>query len=103
MGRLSDRDVDALVQAQYEDALADDVPWANEAFSVRQWMALNGKTVTVEFDDGMTATGVWEWRGETAPDWYLVYIRSPEGWVIVGTDVRNFTKITAQSGRSVEP
>jgi hypothetical protein len=35
MGRLSNRDVDALVQMQYEDALADEEPWALDAFDAR--------------------------------------------------------------------
>lgn len=101
MGRLSDRDVDALTQMQYEDALADDEPWALEALAVRQWASLHGKRVAVEFDDGSTAEGVWEWHGARrtglAPDddqFYLVYINDRDGRLIVGTDARNFDKVT---------
>lgn len=32
---LSNRDVDAIVQMQYEDALADEEPWAVESYEYR--------------------------------------------------------------------
>lgn len=35
MSRLSDRDVDALTQMNYENALADGEEWAEEAYRVR--------------------------------------------------------------------
>lgn len=97
MGRLSNRDVDALTQMQYEDALADDEPWANEAFDVRQWAALDGKHVVCESECG-TDEGVWQWRGPRGDDFYLVYINTPDGELVVGTDPRNFTKITVLDG-----
>lgn len=95
MGRLSNRDVDALTQMQYEEALADAEPWANEAFDVRQAMALDGKRVKVEFDGGCTADGVWTWKGMTTEDFWLVYVVHPEDStrVLVGCDYRSFDKI----------
>lgn len=93
MGRLSNRDVDALTQMQYEDALADEEPWAIESAQVREWIALDGKHVVCEGECG-TDEGIWQWRGQTGDDFYLVYINTPDGKLVVGTDPRNFDSIT---------
>lgn len=103
MSRLTNRDVDDLTHMEYEDALSDGEPWADESLAVREveaakerWAALNGKRVAVEFDDGCSAEGVWQYRGQTAEDFYLVYINAPEDptWVVVGCDARSFDKVT---------
>ena len=36
MGRLSNRDVDELTEAVYEEALADEEPWALDAYEHRR-------------------------------------------------------------------
>lgn len=58
--------------------------------------ALDGYGVAVEFDDGTKAEGVWTKfvprdGSQTMAD--IRKVLDPE-FIIVGTDVRNFTKIT---------
>lgn len=93
MGRLSNRDVDDLTRMQYEDALADEEPWAMEAHDVRRWAALDGKHVRCESETGIDE-GFWQWHGQRSDDFWLVYINDAEGRLVVGTDPRNFDKVT---------
>lgn len=92
---MSNRDIDAVTRMQYEDALADEEPWALDAYDFHQAMALDGQHVKVEFDEGCTAEGVWCWKGQTAEDFWLVYIVKPEDptWIVVGCDYRSFDKV----------
>jgi hypothetical protein len=100
MTRLPNRDVDDLIRGQYEEALMDDEPWAVESHDVHRWAALDGKRVRVESDEG-GAEGIWRWKGQTAEDFWLVYIVHPaEGYVILGTDPRNFTSIEIVGGEA---
>ncbi len=55
---------------------------------------LDGEGVAVEFADGTEADGFWEWVGQTGDDFYLVRINELDGSLIVGADVRTFTKVT---------
>lgn len=56
MSRLSNRDVDELIQAQYEEALADELPWAIESYEYRRKPRKVVKSaVTPVADDGLAS------------------------------------------------
>lgn len=94
MSRLSNRDVDAIVQMEYEDALGDGKEWALESHDYHRWVALDGKRVRVIMLEGDTYEGLWDWHGPTGDDFYLVYINDDQGKLIIGTDPRNMAEIT---------
>lgn len=49
MGRASDKDIDALVESEYQEGLADGEQWAEEAYEARQEIA---RTVLVTAPQG---------------------------------------------------